>query len=237
MFFGVQPSRAQLSDTNEHLVRTLRAIAQDPDRVIDAVWRWSNTRECYERVKRMRPQSAVGAAARFVYLNRTAWGGMYRVNVKGEFNVPFGNSGRVMLHRKQVLECAELLRHATVVPGDFEPAIESASAGDVVYADPPYVQQELSGEVVFNRYGSERFGLADEKRLAYAAEEARKRGAFVCVSSFWTERTEALWSGWTAVEVRRPSNVSRKAAGRRTVSEVVILSDQPRSAFDSVFQI
>lgn len=231
VFFALLAANAQLSDTNELLITSLATIRDRPDEVLHRLWRLSNTEECYVRVRKAKPHSDVGRAVRFLYLNRTAWGGIYRENAFGEFNVPFGASGRRIMNRKHFMACADALAEVDLRVASFEDAFALAGQGDVVYADPPYVQSEMAGEVIFSRYSSERFGPSEEKALTYAAEDAGRRGAAVFVSAFWTIRTERLWEGWWISRVSRPSNVSRKVEARRMIDEIIISNVRP-DAFD-----
>ena len=156
MFLGTEPSEAVLSDINNELITTLTEIASDPERVVAAVWRFSNTADCYYRVRRSQPRTAIGVAARFLYLNRTAWGGVHRLNRRGEFNTPFGDSGRVICRLKPVQKAAALFADATLLSGDFEEVVDLAREGDVIYADPPYVGPH-TGHDHFKRYNKSGF--------------------------------------------------------------------------------
>ncbi len=140
----LKPQRAVLSDVNGDLITTLCTLRASPTDVTKAVWRFSNSRGCYERVRRSVPRNDVGAAARFVFLNRTCWGGIYRLNRRGEFNVPFGNSERIICRSEQVLALARSLSDAQLFVGDFEGFMNLAGAGDVCYADPPYTTKGLT---------------------------------------------------------------------------------------------
>ena len=88
MFLSANPARALLADVSDELIATFRTVASDPEAVVRAVWRYSNTADCYYRARMARPRTDVGRAARFIYLNRTAWGGVQRHNQRGDFNTP-----------------------------------------------------------------------------------------------------------------------------------------------------
>ncbi len=223
MHLGVQAPKAVLGDINEELIATLETVAREPERVVSAVWRFSNTAECYYRVRQSRPRTEVGLAARFVYLNRTAWGGVHRLNRKGEFNTPFGNSGRVICRLQAVVQAARLFASADLRVADFEEVMSEAGSGDVVYADPPYVSP-TSGHDSFRRYSERGFSWADQERLASAAVEAFHRGASVAVSGRAGFEVERLYPGWTRVHAQRSSRVSRAPRGRGVFREVILLS-------------
>jgi DNA adenine methylase len=228
MFVALQPDRAILSDANQYLICSLRAIRSSPAKIAAAISRLKNTRECYDRIRGGQPATAIAAGARFLYLNRTCWGGIQRFNRQGVFNVPFGNSGRPICRRDQIFEFAELLRAADLQVGDFETRINSAMEGDVVYADPPYTT--LGANNGFVRYNEHLFSWADQQRLATAAKRARARGAFVAVSALWHSEILMLYRGWWAVKFKRIVCVSREAYARREVSEAVLFSRKPKSS-------
>jgi DNA adenine methylase len=137
VFLQLNPERAVLSDVNPDLISFLETIRQCPRQVVNAVWRYTNTKECYYKVRKMRPRTSVGAAARFLYLNRTCWGGIYRLNREGEFNTPFGYSGRTICRLHEVLEGCVRFDRAELVCRDFEVSLPVCRKGDVVYLDPP----------------------------------------------------------------------------------------------------
>src|SRR5690606_22433116 len=117
------------------------------------------------------------AAARFIYLNRTCWNGLYRVNLKGKFNVPIGSKTAVLLPTDDFQHAASLLKRATLDVSDFEHVVDSAEEGDFLFADPPYVAQENLG--VFRKYHTSSFSWDDQVRLKESLVRAKARGATV----------------------------------------------------------
>jgi DNA adenine methylase len=224
VFLELKPERAVLSDINQELMHFVTTLRLDAERLVTAVWRYSNTAECYYSVRRARPRTAVGAAARFLYLNKTCWGGVYRLNTNGSFNTPFGDSHRVICRRKEAFEAAKAFSAARLECTDFENAVRLASVGDVVYCDPPYSFEGSNG---FIRYNERLFSKDDHQRLAKCSREASDRGASVAVSALDDEDCVELYPGWWRVDVSRSSRVSRKSSGRRVVNEVILLSWRP----------
>lgn len=223
MFLALQPQDAVLSDINPELIAALQVIAVQPEEVVSAVWRLSNTADCYYRVRRSSPRTEVGKAAKFLYLNRTAWGGIYRLNRHGQFNTPFGNSGRVICRRKVVLDAAQHFARVSLRCMDFEESLAQAQSGDVVYADPPYAGP-TSGHESFLRYTPRRFCWRDQVRLARAAHAAVERGAAVAVSGRTDFEIEKLYPEWTTIRLSRSCRVSRSVDARSAFKEVVLLS-------------
>jgi DNA adenine methylase len=228
MFLGLNPDRALLSDVNPRLIEFLRTIRENPRAVVDAVWRFSNSKACYDRVRRMRPRSAIGDAARFLYLNRTCWGGIYRLNRKGEFNTPFGGSGRTICRLNDVLGPCERFRRARLECRDFESSLSMSCKGDVVYLDPPYAAPDSTS--CFARYNQRPFTWTDHLRLGHAATAAARRGALIILSAFWRDELTSMYSDWLATELVRHSRVSRNPGDRRRVREILLFSRVPAGA-------
>jgi DNA adenine methylase len=124
-----------------------------------------------------------------------------------------------------VLTTARAFRQRSLEVSDFEPILDTAESGDVIYADPPYTTKgENNG---FVRYNEKLFAWADQMRLARSAKRAARRGAFVCVSGLWHEDLLALYPRWWALKLPRKSLVSRVAEARRDISEVALFSHKP----------
>lgn len=228
MFFKLHPKRAVLSDVNPDLIELYRCVRDEPDRLLAKVWRFSNTAECFYRVRASRPRTTLGRAARMLYLSRTSFGGIYRLNRNGEFNAPFGNSGRVVCRRETVLAASAALKESELFCADFEARMNLAQQGDVIYADPPFAAgSECAG---FRRYNGRLFTWSDQERLARAAGSAAARGALVVLSASWHPQVLELYRGFWAIRVERSSRVSRAVRGRGMVGEAVLLSRRPSSA-------
>jgi DNA adenine methylase len=185
VFFGVQPRQARLSDLNEQLIATYHEVARHSAEIEAALSKLRPSRSQYYRLRKRAGDSALDRATRFIYLNRNCWGGLYRVNKDGHFNVPWGGGDRNHLGIVKdgtLRAAADLLATSSVriTCADFEEAIGSASEGDVVYCDPTYRKTTREH---FDRYGATLFSWQDQKRLADAASDAANRGALVLISN------------------------------------------------------
>ncbi len=224
VFFELSPAEAVLSDVNEDLIGTYLAIRDDPDRVRRELKGMRVSPETYYAVRAATPRLATKRAARFLYLNRTAFGGIYRVNQRGVFNVPYGGGERThhMLWNTAILtEASRILAGVQLEHGDFERFLGQACSGDVVYCDPTYtVAHDSNG---FVRYNEHNFRWEDQERLARAACAARDRGAFVLVSNAHSPSVLRLYSNARVWTLRRKSLVSANIAGRRQVREALII--------------
>lgn len=225
VFCQLCPRSALLSDINVDLMNFYECLKRDPDALIAAVRKYKNTSACYYSVRSTKPRSKVGAAARFLYLNRTCWGGVYRLNREGEFNVPFGNSGRAICRYENLIQAYEALRNAKLTCDDFERVMDGARSGDVIYADPPYTT--LGEGNGFLRYNERLFGWKDQERLAATCQRAADRGVFVAVSGLWHDDVLGLFPHWWALKLERHSLISREVYGRRKIHEVVLFSKRP----------
>src|SRR5208337_673134 len=143
VFFAFQPPNALLSDLNNDLINTYTAIKDDWKAVRDKLKLHQkhhlDDENYYYRIRSSKPTSASGQAAKFIYLNRTCWNGLYRVNLRGEFNVPKGTKENVVLETDDFRRVSLALERASLVASDFEPIVRRACKGDLIFADPPYV--------------------------------------------------------------------------------------------------
>jgi DNA adenine methylase len=220
VFFELQPQRAVLSDINADLVDVYRHVKADPSRVLREVRKLRVNKQTYERVRRHKSNDPVKRAADFLYLNRTAWGGIYRLNADGKFNVPFGGGERTpspLWKRHLVVDAAEALDKAEVIQSDFEPVLESCGFGDVAYCDPTYTVTHDRN--CFIRYNEKNFTWQDQVRLSEACLRAAKRGASVFVSNAHHPRVKELYRCARVVVLRRKSLVSAVVTKRSSVQE------------------
>ena len=224
VFFSARPQNAWLSDCNQELVDTYQAIRKNAEAVIRRLRSLSYTEECYYRVRDSRPRSPAGRAARFIYLNRTCWNGLYRVNRDGDFNVPMGSFENepdfVVADRLRAAKKA--LQDAKILCQDFEDSCEPAEAGDTVYLDPPYTVAH--GENGFLRYNELVFSWEDQERLADSTQRLRRKGCRVIVTNADHPSIIGLYAGFSIMRIVRKSLVAGKVSKRRPVSELLITS-------------
>jgi DNA adenine methylase len=222
MFFHCRPSKAILSDTNAELIETYQTIKTHPVEVGEAlrVHARQHSSEYYYCVRAMRCRTAANKAARFIYLNRTCWNGLYRVNLKGEFNVPKGTKTDVLLESDDFIALANLLNNAEILCSDFESQIDRAKCGDVIFADPPYtVRHNHNG---FVKYNEVLFTWADQVRLKDSLRRAKERGAVIVVTNADHQSIKDLYESFEIAEVARYSAIAGSAARRGTYSELII---------------
>lgn len=223
LFFELNPNRAVLSDVNRELINAYVVVRDSVDEVIDGLNRLQQDSTTYYRIRAQEPRGEVGRAVRFIYLNRTSFNGLWRVNRDGVFNVPFGNRPRPDLVKEARLRAAShVLQRVELVVCDFERTLRRSKLGDFVYVDPPYtVKHEENG---FRRYNEALFSWEDQERLARAARMAAARGARVVVSNARHSLIRQLYSDFTEVKVERSSRLAADVEARTTVKESLFLS-------------
>jgi len=220
VFFYLRPQLATLSDINRDLINVYQVVRDTPKELIHAVRRIPVRADEYYRLRKSQPRTPLNAAARFLYLNRTAFGGIYRLNRKGHFNVPFGGGDRTPapLWEDQLIERAStLLRKVRIKPSDFASLMRQAEVGDVIYCDPTYtVAHDSNG---FVRYNERNFSWADQVRLAEEAHFAAQRGVTVLVSNAHNDLLRKLYPQAHVEVLTRTSRVSVQLNGRKKVAE------------------
>jgi DNA adenine methylase len=184
VFFELRPRAAVLSDGNQRLIRAFKGIRDHVDQVIALLHGYRNDKAFYLDMRK-RPidqGSDAEVAAWLIFLNKTGFNGLYRVNSKNLFNVPFGaNASARVCDEPNLRACAAALAGAQLHCEDFARVLARARPGDVVYFDPPYLP--LSGTAYFTSYTSGGFGLDDHRRLRDVALELHRRGVFVLLSN------------------------------------------------------
>lgn len=221
LFFGISPSRALISDINSELMMTYRAVRRDHRALHDMIESWPISASFYYDLRTV-PSTSLSAmerAARFLYLNRYSFNGVYRTNAKGEFNVPRGIKTGPLPSREQFQECASVLRGATIRSGDFQEVVESTGRGDFVYLDPPY-----RPSITRNRgeYGAGSFCSEDLQRFLKAVKGASSRGAKILISYFNNPALAYALEGWQAEEICARRHVAGFAKDRKQVTELLL---------------
>lgn len=222
-FFGLQPENAVLADLNPDLIHVYKTIRASPAALHQrlAVHQSQHDKRHYYQTRASRPSGAVDRAARILYLNRTCFNGIWRVNLRGEFNVPIGTKTTVVFKGESFRDIARSLEGVSLLAQDFEKTILKARLGDVVYADPPYtVAHNYNG---FLKYNDEIFSWSDQVRLRDALKGAAERGARVLVSNANHESIRKLYGEFDQVrEVSRYSVIAGAADRRAPTTELLI---------------
>jgi DNA adenine methylase len=192
VFFMSAPDKALLADINPDLVATLRAVRNHPRRVIKTLLELRINSRTFHCIRRTRPIDDVDRAVRLIYLNRTAFNGLYRVNRRGEFNVPFGcKPGTRLCDAGGINEASDLLAKAEVQRQDFRITLAEVEPEDIVYVDPPYtVKHDNNG---FRRYNEKIFSWDDQRELAGMLCKLARKGVRVIVSNAHHDTVKSMY--------------------------------------------
>jgi DNA adenine methylase len=229
LFFALAPNRAVICDANLRLIQTYKAVRDSVDQVID-ILRWHQDQHSEEHFKAMRNidvdnKDKIACAGWMIYLNKTGYNGLYRVNSKGHFNVPFGRyANPKILDEENLRACSELLGRAAIRCQDFRESLENPIGGDFVYLDPPYVP--ISETSSFTSYTAEKFTHEDQKDLAAYAAELKSRGVSVLLSnSSAPSVTEDLYPSFKIEKVKGRRSINSKASKRGPIDEYLISTE------------
>ena len=222
----LQPAGAIVGDRNDWLLDTYSAIRDDHGRVARLLDGMVNTRDEYERIRTVPPESLgrYERAAHLIYLNKTCFRGLFRVNRKGQFNVPYGAYDRRYYDPDNLEAFARCLQRVEIRYGDFELCLAGVTAEDFAYLDPPYYKQ--GGYSDFDRYTKHKFRENDQIRLAAVCRELDGRGIRWAMSNSDTEFIRSLYGGFhvRTISNRREINLT---SGNRSITELLITNYEP----------
>lgn len=226
VFFHMLPKKAILGDSNAELMNSYSALKRDW-RLVHRYLLDHNRNHCqdyYYRVRNAVYRSSATRAARLIYLNRTCWNGLYRVNRNSVFNVPIGTRSSVVLPEDDFGQVAQVLRNATLHASDFEPLVNEAKDGDLLFVDPPYTAQHNNNG--FIKYNEKLFSWSDQVRLFSALVSAKGRGVKIVATNACSRCIAKLYSDtFLTTRVRRRSSISSKPNSRRMVEEYVFRTE------------
>lgn len=223
LFFALRPARATLSDSNSELIDCYRAVRDQVEALIAALQTHRYEKEYYYEVRAWDPAvlELPQRAARTIFLNRTGYNGLYRVNKKGRFNVPFGRYKNPRICDAENLRaCSAALKGVELLVCSFEKLHERVAPGDFVYFDPPYVP--LSGTANFTSYMPGGFGQTEQEELARLFTALDGRGACLMQSNSDTPLVRRLYAAFTIDTILARRNINSNAGRRGHVREVVI---------------
>jgi DNA adenine methylase len=222
LFFSLCPNKAILCDINHDLITTYKCIRNKPHNVIAALEKLPISKKVFNSFRISSNKDQLNTAIKFLYLNRTCFNGLYRVNRSGEFNVPYAGGTRTtsILYKTDILiRASKHLQCAKLLVSDFEEVIKSASMGDLIYCDPTYtVKHNNNG---FRRYNEVLFSWDDQERLAKSCKLASKKGVRVVISNAYHKDILKLFNNFSSIAVDRKSCLSATPAFRSNVNEYI----------------
>ncbi|EKD92828.1 MAG: hypothetical protein ACD_28C00322G0002 [uncultured bacterium] len=226
VFFDLLPETAYLSDLNNELVVTYNVIKNDVENLIKSLKKHKLDKEYFLKIRAQNPEklSDLNTASRFIYLNRTCFNGMYRVNSKGGFNVPFGKyTNPLICDENNLRKASKALKNVEIKKQDYKEVLKKAKKGDFVYFDPPYYP--VSKTASFTSYTSESFLDKEQIELRDTFVELHKRGCFVMLSNSDTPFINKIYSelkGLRITKVQAGRAINSDASKRGKITEVLV---------------
>lgn len=224
LFFALRPKRAFLSDVNRELIDCYTSVRDHVDDVIAALREHRYEQEHYYQIRAQNPifLSNAERAARTIFLNRTGFNGLYRVNRSGQFNVPFGRyTNPLICDENNLRACSQALQEVELCVQDFTLASERMLSGDLVYFDPPYVPVSVTAN--FTGYSADGFNSNDQTRLARLFGRLIERGIHGLLSNADVPTLRELYSSFPATTLQASRAVNCNITKRGKVNEVLVL--------------
>ncbi|MED3665552.1 DNA adenine methylase [Geobacillus thermodenitrificans] len=234
VLFDIQPKKAVINDVNTELINTYIAIRDHVDELINDLKKHKNEKEYFyairdlDRKEEFKELSLVEKASRIIYLNKTCFNGLFRVNSQGHFNVPFGKYKNPQIVNEIVLRAVHNYLNSndiTILNVDFEKAVENAKKGDFIYFDPPY--DPVSDTSSFTGYSLYGFDKDDQIRLRDLFVELDKRGCKVLLSNSATDFIKDLYKDFHIEVVSANRNINANASRRGKIDEVLVMNYEP----------
>ncbi len=226
VFFDLQPKSATISDLNSELITTYMVVRDNVERLIESLKKHVYDKDYFLKIRAMDPvkMSDLDVASRFIYLNRTCFNGMYRVNSKGQFNVPFGRyKNPIICDEGNLRAASRTLQDVEILNVDYKVAVSKAKAGDFVYFDPPYYP--ISSTSSFTSYTKNGFAEKEQVELRDTFAELSNRGCCVMLSNSDSAFIRDIYGGLknvTITTVGAGRAINSKATGRGKITELVI---------------
>ena len=227
LFFELQPENAYISDMNEELINLYSVVRDNVYELISDLNKHEVSKEYFidirnlDRTSEYKNLSNVQRASRFIYLNRTCFNGLYRVNSQGQFNVLFGNyKNPRIVNENNLLNCSELLKNTEIKCADFSEILTKVKKGDFVYFDPPYVP--LNETSSFTSYTKDGFDMDMQFKLREVCDELDSMGVMFMLSNSDTKFINELYSNYEIKKVFASRAVNANAESRGKITEVLV---------------
>lgn len=234
LFFRLQPRTAILADQNEELINAYRVVRDDVQKLISTLREFVNEEQVYYKVRAMDSDQLdpIERAARTIYLNKTCYNGLYRVNKKGQFNVPFGKrKNPTICDTDTLLAASDALQNVVLIAGNYRQTLEQyAKPNDFVYLDPPY---HPTGQYAdFKRYTKEFFYEEDHIELRDEVIRLVSLGCRVLLTNSYTDFVQQLYEGFDYEVIDTRRNISSDAK-TRTGTDLIVIATRPPAKSDT----
>lgn len=230
VLFHIQPKNASINDSNKELTNLYETIKSSPEELIEHLKTHKNNSEYFYQIRKLDRNkdsysklTAIEKASRLIFLNKTCYNGLFRVNSAGEFNTPFGKYKNPNIVNEQTIKSVSNYLNSNnikITTGDYEIAVKEAQKGDFVYLDPPYDPVSVSSN--FTGYTKTGFNREEQERLKKLCDHLDSKGVNFLLSNSATEFIQNLYSDYTVTLVNAKRFVNSKASGRGDVNEVLV---------------
>ena len=224
VFFHIRPRWSLLNDLNAELISTYITLRDQPSDVRRhlMIHQRNHCYSYYYYIRNQSPRNPATRAARFIYLNRTCFNGIYRVNKQGNFNVPIGSREMVISPADDFEAVSKMLKLSVLTTFDFSSSIDNSGDGDFIYVDPPYTVRHNNNN--FLKYNERIFSWSDQKRPADCLQQASQRGAGILISNADHQSIRELYRArrWKIHSVERLSRIASSPKYRKPTTELVI---------------
>lgn len=222
-FFALAPNKAIISDINIELITTYEVIRDSHKKLINILKEYPYDNDFYYSIRNKEPKEKIEIAARFIYLNRACWNGLYRVNLKGKFNTPFGKYVNPKICNEEVIEIAsKALKKTKIKKNNFAETVSDAKRNDWIYFDPPYITGHQNNG--FLKYNQSLFSWNDQVSLASCARKLAALGVNVLVSNADYPDVINLYKDFYYYKTTRLSVIGSLVETRGLVSEAILSS-------------
>jgi DNA adenine methylase len=222
IYFYLNPKhKSFLNDLNSELIETYHCIKENVNGVLEELKKFKNSEDFYYKIRSTVYKSDIKRAARFIYLNQTSFNGIYRVNLKGEYNVPYGYRSKNFIEEDTLRLASDRLKTAKLTKGDFTLCLSDVKENDLVFLDPPYtISHNNNG---FFKYNSKLFSKNDQYRLSEMIDEIKKRNAYYILTNAAHDDVKNIFNkGDYNIDLKRASLIGGKNAKRNKYAEVII---------------
>lgn len=223
VFLALNPRKSYLSDLNKELIETYSSLRDFPEEIIECLKNHENSEKYYYKIRSTIPKDPIDKAARFIYLNQTSFNGIFRVNLKGKYNVPYGFRTKDFIEPDKLKLVSERLQNTVLFTGDFSIALDNVQENDLVFLDPPYtVSHNHNG---FIKYNQKLFSFDDQIRLSRLIDEIKSRNAFYILTNAAHPKVEAIFSKGDSVLRKSRANLIGGLSAQRGQTEEFVFTN------------
>ncbi|MEN8857942.1 MAG: Dam family site-specific DNA-(adenine-N6)-methyltransferase [Flavobacteriaceae bacterium] len=218
VFFKFSPKSSFISDSNEWLINTYQSIKENPHAIIKHLEKFKKDKENYYKIRKLTYENQFKRSAQFIYLNQMSFNGIFRVNLSGEYNVPYGKREHYQFDFENIIGVSSALQNTTINHSDFSKTVDNVKKGDLVFLDPPYTITHNSNGFV--QYNQKIFSLEDQYKLAEMIQEIKNKNASYILTNAAHKKVKEIFDDTdTLLEISRASVVGGKGSKRGKYSE------------------